>query len=156
MVSLIECTVSTMDLWFLIDGSGSVGPENFWKCLQFVNQTAAQFVIHPDRVRTGLMVYSDETYLRSLLNEHQSNEEFSDVVLSTRWVDGLYCKLFLQLNYDIVCFFYVSEEGHSAVNCVGMALDQNLRFRNSYKTLRNTLSGQGRNLLFKGAQPSQN
>ena len=34
------------------------------------------------------MIYDDSTYLRSLFNEHQSNEEFSNVVLSTNYPNG--------------------------------------------------------------------
>ena len=77
-----------MDLWFLIDGSGSVGPQNFQESLDFVNQTAAAFVIAPDRIRTGLMIYDGSVYVISYLNQHQSNEEFSTAIFSTSYPAG--------------------------------------------------------------------
>ena len=83
-----ECIVSRLDLWFLIDGSGSIGAVNFQACLSFVNQTASTFFIEPNRVRTGLMIYSSSNTTRSYFNQHQSNEEFSKVVLSTRYPAG--------------------------------------------------------------------
>ena len=78
-----------MDLWFLIDGSGSIGSSNFQTCLQFVNQTASGFDISSNRVRTGLMVYASSTYTESTFNEHQSNDEFSTAVLTTNYPSGL-------------------------------------------------------------------
>ena len=83
-----ECIVSTMDLWFLIDGSGSIGSQHFQESLDFVNKTAAVFVIAPDRVRTGLMIYDQAVYVISYLNQHQSNNEFSTAVFSTNYPGG--------------------------------------------------------------------
>ena len=72
----------------MIDGSGSIAPDNFQILLEFVNQTASLFEINPDRIRTGLMIYDETTYLRSLFNEHQSNQDFSKIVMSTRYPRG--------------------------------------------------------------------
>ena len=85
----VECIVSRMDLWFLIDGSGSIGLNNFETCLRFVNETASNFVIAPDRIRTGLMIYSSSITTRSFFNQHQTNDEFSSTVLSTPYPSGL-------------------------------------------------------------------
>ena len=81
----------------MIDGSGSIEPDNFQTCLEFVNQTASLFEINPDRIRTGLMIYDETTYLRSLFNEHQSNQEFSEIVSSTSYPSG---NLFLLIIND--------------------------------------------------------
>jgi len=85
---VLECVVSKLDLWFLIDGSGSINKINFETCLEFVNQTASLFVIDSDRVRTGLMIYDGRTYLRSRFDQHQSNQNFSDIVLATTYPSG--------------------------------------------------------------------
>ena len=96
-----ECNVSRLDLWFLIDGSGSIGSNNFQTCLRFVNQTATTFNIAPDKVRTGLMIYSSSTTTRSLFNQHQSTQEFSRIVLSTSYPRGkiLIVKNTIQIRY---------------------------------------------------------
>jgi len=78
-----------MDLWFLLDGSGSVRAHNFKTCLKFVDQTASIFDISPDKVRTGLMIYSSGQVIRSYFNEHQSNRAFSQVVRSTKFPSGM-------------------------------------------------------------------
>ena len=83
-----ECDVSRLDLWYLVDGSGSIGSANFQTCLEFVNLTASAFNIAPDKVRTGLMIYSSSTTVRSLFDQHQSNTEFSNIVLSTPYSPG--------------------------------------------------------------------
>ena len=88
IVHCTVCTASRLDFWFLIDGSGSVGSSNFQKSLEFVNRTASSFSISSDQVRTGLMIYSSSTVTRSLLNQNQSNQEFSNVVLSTPYPSG--------------------------------------------------------------------
>ena len=93
-LQLPECTVSTLDIWFLIDGSGSIGETNFRECLNFVDKTAKAFEISSENVRAGLMIYESDTTLRSNLNEHQSNELFSSVVLSTPYYGGWYYELF--------------------------------------------------------------
>ena len=80
--------MSKLDLWFLIDGSGSITALNFVKCLDFVNQTSALFKISPDNVRTGLMIYDDTTTVQSYLNQDQSNSLFSSMVMSTFYPGG--------------------------------------------------------------------
>ena len=72
----------------MIDGSGSIGASHFADCLDFVNQTAGAFQISPGNVHTGLMVYSSSNTVRSYLNQHESNSQFSARVLSTSYPTG--------------------------------------------------------------------
>lgn len=77
-----------LDLFFLIDGSGSIGPVNFNTSLYFVEQAASTFTIASDRVRTGLAIYSSLTTIRSHLNEHMTNSAFTNIALQTPYTGG--------------------------------------------------------------------
>ena len=84
-----ECSGLRMDLWYLIDGSDSIGSSNFQTCLRFVNLTASAFTISRNSVRTGLMVYNQSTHTESNFNDHQSNDDFSNAVFSSSYPGGL-------------------------------------------------------------------
>ena len=82
------CTVSKMDLYFLLDGSGSIGSSNFQQSLDFVNQLASEFNISSEQVRTGLTIYSSSNYPISQFDQHQNNSAFSDAVINTNYPRG--------------------------------------------------------------------
>ncbi|CAK8678126.1 unnamed protein product [Clavelina lepadiformis] len=83
-----RCTVSKMDLYFLLDGSGSIGPSDFQQSLDFVNQLASEFNISSEQVRTGLTIYSSSNYPISQFDQHQNNSAFSDAVTNTNYPGG--------------------------------------------------------------------
>jgi len=82
------CQVRKMDIWFLIDESGSIGRRNFETTLRFVADLSAQFSISPNGVRAGFSVYSSSHTFYSHFNEHTSNTGFSQLVLSTSYKSG--------------------------------------------------------------------
>jgi len=88
-----ECSVNAMDLWFLIDGSGSVGSGNFQKTLDFVALLSSEFNISSDGVRTGLSVFNNANQIISRFDQHQSKEAFNSTVQTTRYPGGkvLFC-----------------------------------------------------------------
>ena len=49
-----------MDLGFIIDGSGSIGQDNFKKVLDFVKDIVRNFDISQDETHIGLIVYDDD------------------------------------------------------------------------------------------------
>lgn len=49
---------ATLDLAFLIDGSGSVGKTNFRRCLSFIQNVIRGFTISPRFTRVAVEVYS--------------------------------------------------------------------------------------------------
>ncbi|XP_076802484.1 uncharacterized protein LOC143446634 [Clavelina lepadiformis] len=83
-----KCTVSKMDLYFLLDGSGSIGSSNFQQSLDFVKQLASEFNISSEQVRTGLTIYSSSNYPISQFDQHQNNSAFSDAVINTNYPRG--------------------------------------------------------------------
>ncbi|XP_068178959.1 collagen alpha-6(VI) chain isoform X2 [Antennarius striatus] len=66
-----ECAKATVaDIVFLVDGSTSIGDNNFKEIQQFLKSVASGLDIGPDRVRMALAQYSHETYQEFLLKDH--------------------------------------------------------------------------------------
>ena len=82
------CQMQKMDIWFLIDGSGSIGRGNFETTLQFVVDLASEFPISLNGVRAGFSVYSSSHDFYSFFDEHSSNSSFSNLVLSSPYPGG--------------------------------------------------------------------
>jgi len=77
-----------MDIWFLIDGSGSIGRRKFETTLQFVVDLASEFPISSNGVRAGFSVYSSSHKIHSFFDEHNSNSSFSNLALSSPYTGG--------------------------------------------------------------------
>ncbi|KAM7382826.1 hypothetical protein PAMP_002532 [Pampus punctatissimus] len=58
------------DIVFLVDGSSSIGNENFAEVRAFLRNMITGFDIGPDKVRLGLAQYSNEPYQEFLLKDH--------------------------------------------------------------------------------------
>ena len=57
-----ECSISALtDLVFLVDGSWSVGRENFKHIRSFIGAMAGAFEIGTDKTRVGIVQYSSDT-----------------------------------------------------------------------------------------------
>ncbi|KAG8010914.1 Collagen alpha-6(VI) chain [Nibea albiflora] len=66
-----ECAKATVaDIVFLVDGSSSIGPDNFQEVRQFLRSVVTGLDIGPDKVRVGLAQYSNDPYKEFLLNDH--------------------------------------------------------------------------------------
>lgn len=66
-----ECVKATKaDVVFLVDGSSSIGIENFQAVRQFLRSIVSGLDIGPDKVRVGLAQYSNEPYREFLLKDH--------------------------------------------------------------------------------------
>ncbi|XP_077971175.1 sushi, von Willebrand factor type A, EGF and pentraxin domain-containing protein 1-like isoform X2 [Styela clava] len=68
------------DLVILIDGSWSVGPDNFKKMQAFLISLAEAFTIGFDAVLIGVAQYSDDPRIEFTLNQHPSTEELIGAV----------------------------------------------------------------------------
>lgn len=58
------------DIVFLVDGSSSIGIDNFEEVRLFLREVVSGLDIGPDKVRVGLAQYSDEPYQEFLLKDH--------------------------------------------------------------------------------------
>lgn len=68
------------DIYFLIDGSGSIKPTDFTEMKEFMKEVIKMFHIGPDRVRFGVVQYSDRIISRFLLSQHASMAELRTAI----------------------------------------------------------------------------
>ncbi|XP_070690878.1 collagen alpha-6(VI) chain-like [Pempheris klunzingeri] len=70
----IPCPVcenaTVADIVFLVDGSSSIGSDNFQEVRQFLRSIIDALDIGPDKVRIGLAQYSNEPHKEFLLKDH--------------------------------------------------------------------------------------
>lgn len=64
--------VQKADIYFLIDGSGSIKPDDFLEMKVFMNEVIKMFHIGPDRVQFGVVQYSDGINSQFVLSQYPS------------------------------------------------------------------------------------
>uniref|UniRef100_G1P5G4 VWFA domain-containing protein n=1 Tax=Myotis lucifugus TaxID=59463 RepID=G1P5G4_MYOLU len=64
--------VQKADIYFLIDGSGSIKPDDFLEMKVFMNEVIKMFHIGPDRVQFGVVQYSDGINSQFILSQYPS------------------------------------------------------------------------------------
>ncbi len=70
-----ECENATVaDIVFLVDGSTSIGPDNFKEVRLFLRNIIKALDIGPNKVRIGLAQYSEEPYQEFLLKDHMDRK----------------------------------------------------------------------------------
>ncbi|XP_021530038.2 collagen alpha-4(VI) chain-like isoform X2 [Aotus nancymaae] len=67
--------IQKADIYFLIDGSGSIYPEAFLDMKAFMNEVIKMFQIGPDRVQFGVIQYSDEIKSKFVLSQYPTVAE---------------------------------------------------------------------------------
>lgn len=71
-----ECSVSAWtDLVFLVDGSWSVGRNNFKYILDFIAALVSAFDIGEEKTRVGVVQYSSDTRTEFNLNQYYQQED---------------------------------------------------------------------------------
>uniref|UniRef100_A0AAV2ME40 VWFA domain-containing protein n=1 Tax=Knipowitschia caucasica TaxID=637954 RepID=A0AAV2ME40_KNICA len=71
-----ECTrASVADVVFLVDGSSSIGTENFEEMRSFLKTVVSGLDIGEDKVRVGLAQYSSDPVTEFLLKDHVDKQE---------------------------------------------------------------------------------
>ncbi|KAM3928301.1 collagen alpha-1(XIV) chain isoform 2-T2 [Leptodactylus fuscus] len=83
------CKSARADLVFLIDGSWSIGDDNFHKVTQFLYSTAGAFdEIGPDGTQVGVAQYSDDARTEFRLNSYKSKESLLAAINSISYKGG--------------------------------------------------------------------
>uniref|UniRef100_A0A672RPJ1 Si:ch211-62a1.3 n=1 Tax=Sinocyclocheilus grahami TaxID=75366 RepID=A0A672RPJ1_SINGR len=76
------------DIVFLVDGSNSIGPANFQQIREFLSSLVENFEVAPDRIRIGLVQYSDTPYTEFSLSTYQNKEEILSYIKNLRYKTG--------------------------------------------------------------------
>ncbi|XP_066206901.1 collagen alpha-4(VI) chain-like [Saccopteryx leptura] len=75
--------IEKADIYFLMDGSGSIQPDDFLEMKAFMNEVVKMFPIGPDRVQFGVVQYSDG------VNSHFILSQYPSVARLTVAIDGI-------------------------------------------------------------------
>ncbi|XP_062379350.1 collagen alpha-1(XII) chain-like, partial [Sardina pilchardus] len=76
------------DIVFLVDGSGSIGTENFQRVREFLHGLVDGFDVAPDRVRIGMVQYSDTQRTEFSLNTHQNKTDVLEYIDKLPYMGG--------------------------------------------------------------------
>ncbi|XP_075209024.1 collagen alpha-1(XIV) chain isoform X3 [Anomaloglossus baeobatrachus] len=83
------CKSARADLVFLVDGSWSIGDDNFHKVIRFLYSTAgAMDQIGPDGTQVGIAQYSDDARTEFKLNSYKSKESLLAAINSISYKGG--------------------------------------------------------------------
>ncbi|XP_066207920.1 collagen alpha-6(VI) chain [Saccopteryx leptura] len=74
------CKEMKADIMFLVDSSGSIGPENFKKMKTFMKNLVSKSQIGADGVHVGVVQFSDVNKEEFQLNTYRSQSEISDAI----------------------------------------------------------------------------
>ncbi|KAF7459769.1 hypothetical protein GHT09_020250 [Marmota monax] len=72
--------IEKADIYFLMDGSGSISPEDFLEMKVFMNEVIKMFQIGPDRVRFGVIQYSDKMKSKFILSQYTNVAELKAAI----------------------------------------------------------------------------
>ncbi|XP_073689768.1 collagen alpha-6(VI) chain [Garra rufa] len=84
----IVCTQEMADIVLLVDGSSSIGLENFQEVREFLSSLVENFDVAPDKTRIGLVQYSDTPRTEFLLDAYQNKEDILSYFQNLRYKTG--------------------------------------------------------------------
>ncbi|KAK3554491.1 hypothetical protein QTP70_024301, partial [Hemibagrus guttatus] len=80
-VSVTVCTQEAKaDIVFLVDGSASIGLKNFGQIREFLTSVVNNFDIAPNKVRVGMVQFSDTPKTEFFLNTYEEKQEIIDYI----------------------------------------------------------------------------
>lgn len=89
IIFLSECSVGAIaDLVFLVDGSWSVGRENFKYIRNFISAVAGAFDIGEDKTRVAVVQYSTDTRTEFNLNQYFKRAELLQAIRNLPYKGG--------------------------------------------------------------------
>ncbi|KAI8506670.1 Cartilage matrix protein [Branchiostoma belcheri] len=77
-----------LDIIFVLDGSGSVGSDNFERIKTFVSKTVARFNISPTETQFGVIQYNTQPHSEILLNDYQDAASLQQAISGIRYLQG--------------------------------------------------------------------
>ncbi|XP_036616385.1 collagen alpha-4(VI) chain-like [Trichosurus vulpecula] len=76
------------DIYFLIDGSGSIVPEDFKEMKTFMNQLISVFHVGADQVRFGVVQFSDYSQTEFDISQHTSVAQLQRAIANIQQMEG--------------------------------------------------------------------
>ncbi|XP_019848705.1 PREDICTED: LOW QUALITY PROTEIN: uncharacterized protein LOC105316719 [Amphimedon queenslandica] len=88
LLTLQNCSVNALDLYFVMDASGSVGPDNFDLMKGFVYNITDSFNVGSDSVRVGVMSYASSNFYHFDLNTYSTKSSVLTAINDLPFSDG--------------------------------------------------------------------
>lgn len=82
MFTSVECNVNGLDLYFVLDESGSVGSSNYEIMKDFVYSIANSFTIGQDDVRIGVLTFGSNYRFQIYLNTYYTKSSLLSAISS--------------------------------------------------------------------------
>ncbi|RXM37103.1 Collagen alpha-6(VI) chain [Acipenser ruthenus] len=76
------------DIYFLIDGSGSIYPQDFLDMKKFINDMVRMFIIGSDSVRIGVVQYSDSQKVEFTVTQYTTKKDLETAVKNIQQLGG--------------------------------------------------------------------
>ncbi|KAK3798993.1 hypothetical protein RRG08_050229 [Elysia crispata] len=83
-----DCGLKPVDIVFLNDASGSVGPVNFNKTLVFIENVVKALVIGPYDAQIGFVTFETKVHLEFHLNTYSNQQDIVNRVRTTNFTSG--------------------------------------------------------------------
>ncbi|XP_075403318.1 collagen alpha-4(VI) chain-like [Tenrec ecaudatus] len=80
--------IERADIYFLMDGSGSITPDDFLEMKVFMNEVIRMFQVGPDKVQFGVVQYSFDTQSQLILGQHTSVAGLKTAIEGIRQMGG--------------------------------------------------------------------
>jgi uncharacterized protein YegL len=85
---ITTCESPRADIVFVLDSSGSIASDNFDNVLEFVNEVVRSFDIGAQKVRIGVIVFSDKATVEFDLTTYDTTLEITNAVKKIQYVGG--------------------------------------------------------------------
>ncbi|XP_035174509.1 collagen alpha-6(VI) chain [Oxyura jamaicensis] len=76
------------DIYFLIDGSGSIYPNDFEDMKTFVNETIRMFQVGANNVRIGVVQYASETWTEFVIGQYNQMVTLVEAIRNIKQIGG--------------------------------------------------------------------
>jgi collagen type VI alpha len=83
------CSTPPLDIIFALDGSGSVGQDNFMSLLNFIANITNQYTIgRTNGTQVGVVVFASAAHRNIRLPQFQTNADLSNAIVNLNYPDG--------------------------------------------------------------------
>uniref|UniRef100_A0A8B9QGF4 VWFA domain-containing protein n=1 Tax=Apteryx owenii TaxID=8824 RepID=A0A8B9QGF4_APTOW len=76
------------DIYFLIDGSGSINPSDFEDMKTFMNEMVGMFQVGASSVRFGVVQYSDKSRTEFMIGQHNQTTRLTEAIRNIDQIGG--------------------------------------------------------------------
>ena len=88
MHSISDCFIRGLELYFVLDASGSIGEENFERVRNFTSEIAGSFEIGPQGTQVGVIIYSQTAAFVFDLDDNSNRDDLLFNISQIPYISG--------------------------------------------------------------------